>query len=56
MPRWPRGIRIGSARTGAVKYFIAGTNPEGVAVDAQGNVYGCVVSRSVLEKYEQVAK
>ncbi len=55
-PDWPRGIRIGSARTGAVTYFIPGTNPEGVAVDLQGNVYGCVVSRSVLEKYERVAK
>jgi sugar lactone lactonase YvrE len=55
-PDWPRGIRIGSARTGAVTYFIPGTNPEGVAVDLQGNVYGCVVSRSVLEKYERVSK
>jgi DNA-binding beta-propeller fold protein YncE len=55
-PDWPRGIRIGSAKTGAVKYFISGTNPEGVTVDAQGNVYGCVVSRSVLEKYEKVSQ
>ena len=45
-----RGIRIGSARDGSVKYFIPDPCPypygsgstlaEGVAVDAQGNVYG----------------
>ena len=55
-PDWPRGIRIGSVKTGAVKYFIAGTNPEGVSVDAQGNMYGCVVSRMVLEKYERTSQ
>jgi hypothetical protein len=45
-----RGIRIGSARNGQVKYFIADPCPypyasgssmaEGVTVDAEGNVYG----------------
>jgi hypothetical protein len=45
-----RGIRIGSARDGSVKYFIPDPCPypygsgstlaEGVAVDSQGNVYG----------------
>ena len=55
-PDWPRGIRIGSAKTGVVTYFIPNTNPEGVAVDAQGNVYGGVVSRSVLERYEKVSR
>jgi sugar lactone lactonase YvrE len=50
-PGWKRGIRIGSARDGKVKYFIPdtawGTNPaapaggmEGATADAQGNVYG----------------
>ena len=55
-PEWPRGIRIGSAKTGAVQYLIARTNPEGVSVDADGNIYSCVVSRMVLEKYEKVAR
>jgi len=45
-----RGIRIGSARNGSVKYFIPDPCPypyaggssmaEGVTVDAEGNVYG----------------
>ena len=55
-PGWPRGIRIGSARTGMVNYFISGTEPEGVGVDLDGNVYGCVVSHPQLEKYEPVRK
>lgn len=47
---WKRGIRVGSVKTGEVKYFIPWLpepNPdapasgmEGVAVDADGNVYG----------------
>ncbi|HJO37728.1 MAG: peptidyl-alpha-hydroxyglycine alpha-amidating lyase family protein [Vicinamibacterales bacterium] len=39
---WLRGIRIGSLRDGKVIYFIpeAEIAPEGVAVDAAGNVYG----------------
>ena len=52
---WKRGIRIGSARDGSVKYFIPdpAVNPpstssaEGVAVDARGNVYGAEVGPSV---------
>ena len=48
---WKRGIRIGSAKDGSVKYFIpdpneAATNTssaEGVAVDKLGNVYGAEV-------------
>jgi DNA-binding beta-propeller fold protein YncE len=55
-PGWPRGIRIGSAQTGAVNFFISGTEPEGVGVDADGDVYGCVVSHPRLEKYEPVRK
>ena len=51
-PGWITGIRVGSLRTGIVDYFIDGavpaypngSNPEGVAVDAAGNVYGAVVS------------
>jgi sugar lactone lactonase YvrE len=56
---WKRGIRIGSARDGSVKYFIpdpvvVATNTsaaEGVAVDAAGNVYGAEVGPKDLKKY-----
>ncbi|MDP6609252.1 MAG: peptidyl-alpha-hydroxyglycine alpha-amidating lyase family protein [Vicinamibacterales bacterium] len=51
-PGWTPGIRVGSLDDGSVSYFICGaiesypdgSNPEGVAVDAAGNVYGAVVS------------
>ena len=51
-PGWMPGIRVGRLDDGSVDYFIDGTveaypdgsNPEGVAVDAAGNVYGAVVS------------
>jgi len=49
-PGTRRGIRIGSARTGAVQYFLPDPCPypypaasslaEGVTVDGQGNMYG----------------
>ena len=55
-PGWTPGIRVGSLEDGSVSYFIDGaieghdrypdgSNPEGVAVDAAGNVYGAVVAR-----------
>jgi DNA-binding beta-propeller fold protein YncE len=51
-PGWITGIRVGSLRTGIAETLIHGivpryphgSNPEGVAVDAAGNVYGAVVS------------
>jgi DNA-binding beta-propeller fold protein YncE len=54
-----KGIRIGNARTGAVTAFIEdseSTTPEhsgaeGLGVDAQGNVYGAVVRRQMLERH-----
>jgi DNA-binding beta-propeller fold protein YncE len=54
-----KGIRIGSARDGSVTAFIEdseSTTPdhsgaEGVGVDAQGNVYGAVVRRQMLERH-----
>jgi sugar lactone lactonase YvrE len=61
---WKRGIRIGSARDGKVTAFIpddnpnvddgplAGTSgPEGVAADADGNVYGAEVGQKGVKKY-----
>ena len=54
-----KGIRIGSAKDGTVTAFIEdaeSTAPdhsgaEGVGVDAQGNVYGGVVRRQMLERH-----
>ena len=51
---WKRGIRIGSARDGSVKYFIpdpavnppSSSSAEGVVVDARGNIYGAEVGPS----------
>ena len=59
-PGWKKGIRIGSAMTGQVHYFIediesrdmAHSGAEGVGVDALGNVYGGVVRRQMLERHE----
>jgi sugar lactone lactonase YvrE len=52
-PGWRKGLRVGNAKTGEVWYFVPehvsarpsgmggyGSMGEGVAVDAQGNVYG----------------
>ncbi len=61
-PGWKRGIRIGSAKDGKVKYFIPYEGPdpkpgsngppaEGVAADAQGNVYGAEVAIRTLKMY-----
>lgn len=59
-PGWKKGIRIGSARTGQVHYFLediesrdfAHSGAEGVGVDTYGNVYGSVVRRRMLERHE----
>lgn len=58
---WQRGIRIGSARTGAVTAFIPdpvtstrGTSAaEGVAVDRHGVIYGAEVGPKALMRYER---
>jgi sugar lactone lactonase YvrE len=58
-PGWKRGIRIGSARDGSVTAFIPDPSPgtavtsaaEGVAADAQGNVYGAEVGPKDVKKY-----
>ncbi|MEQ1946558.1 MAG: peptidyl-alpha-hydroxyglycine alpha-amidating lyase family protein [Bryobacteraceae bacterium] len=58
---WKRGIRVGSAKTGEVKYFLpdpaekaTGTSAaEGVAADTKGNIYGAEVGPKDLKKYIQ---
>jgi sugar lactone lactonase YvrE len=58
-PGWKRGIRIGSAKDLKVRYFIpdpetkpGGTSAaEGVAADAQGNIYGAEVGPRALKRY-----
>jgi streptogramin lyase len=58
-PGWKRGIRIGNVRDGKVTAFIpdpdenaTGTSAaEGVAADAQGNIYGAEVGPRTLKKY-----
>ena len=59
LPGILKGIRIGSARDGRVTAFIEDmessapdhSGAEGVGVDAQGNVYGAVVRRQMLERH-----
>ena len=59
LPGIKKGIRIGSAKTGVVTAFIEDmestvadhSGAEGVGVDAQGNVYGAVVRRQMLERH-----
>jgi streptogramin lyase len=58
---WKRGIRVGSAKDGRSAAFIpdsekdpdqaATSAAEGVAADAQGNVYGAEVGSRALKKY-----
>jgi sugar lactone lactonase YvrE len=58
-PGWKRGIRIGNVKDGKVVAFIpdpdeaaTGTSAaEGVAADAEGNVYGAEVGPRRLKKY-----
>src|SRR3989454_4968648 len=58
-PGWKKGIRVGSARDGSVKLLIEDiestteehSGAEGVGVDREGNVYGAVVRRMMLEKH-----
>lgn len=59
LPGIRKGIRIGSVRDGRVTAFIEDSEStvpdhsgaEGVGVDAQGNVYGAVVRRQMLERH-----
>jgi sugar lactone lactonase YvrE len=59
LPGIKKGIRIGSARDGTVTAFIEDmestvadhSGAEGIGVDADGNVYGAVVRRRMLERH-----
>jgi hypothetical protein len=59
LPGIRKGIRIGSAKDGTVTAFIEDmesttadhSGAEGVGVDANGNVYGAVVRRQMLERH-----
>lgn len=59
-PGWKKGIRVGNAFDGVVDYFIEDlesmtithSGPEAVGVDLEGNVYGGVVRRRMLERHE----
>jgi len=61
---WKRGIRVGSAKDGKLIAFIpdpekdpdqaATSAAEGVAADAQGNVYGAEVGPRALKKYVKI--
>jgi hypothetical protein len=56
---WKKGVRIGSARDGKVMFFIPphmteqpeGASGEGIAVDANGDVFGAEVTVRGLTKY-----
>jgi DNA-binding beta-propeller fold protein YncE len=57
-PGWKRGIRVGNAKDGVVTSFIPDPNPagltsgaEGVAADADGNIYAAEVGPRMLRKY-----
>ena len=51
-----KGITIGSARNGTLTGFIEGTEPEGVVVDAMGNVYAGEVGGRMLKKFARVSE
>jgi len=60
-PGWKRGIRVGSARNGIISAFIpdpeakpdesATSGAEGIAADAQGNIFGAEVGPKMIKKY-----
>jgi streptogramin lyase len=60
-PGWKRGIRVGSARTGKVDFFIpdpyatpeaaATSGAEGIVADASGAIYGADVREKDVKKY-----
>jgi sugar lactone lactonase YvrE len=59
-PGYRRGIRIGKASDGKVIAFIPDADPdgtgEGVAVDADGTIYGALTSKQTLKQYVKAPK
>jgi sugar lactone lactonase YvrE len=59
-PGYKRGIRIGSAKDGNVTALIPDADPdgtgEGVAADADGNIYGALTAKQALKQYVKSAK
>jgi len=59
-PGYKRGIRIGSAKDGKVTALIPDADPdgtgEGVAADADGNIYGALTAKQALKQYVRSAK
>jgi hypothetical protein len=60
-PGWERGIRIGSARDGSVKYFVPDPDPQGGSSTSEGVaaikggavVYGAEVGPRNFVRYER---
>jgi sugar lactone lactonase YvrE len=54
-PGYGRGIRIGSARDGKVTALVSDPDPdgtgEGIAADANGNLYGALTTRQTVKRY-----
>ena len=54
-PGYKRGIRIGSVKDGRVTALVSDPDPdgtgEGVAADADGNVFGALTAKQALKKY-----
>ena len=50
-PGWKNGVRFGGASDGSLRGFIDGTDPEGLAVDQQGNVWAGLTSTPILQKW-----
>jgi sugar lactone lactonase YvrE len=59
-PGYKRGIRIGSAKDGRLTALIPDADPdgtgEGIAVDADGNIYGALTARQALKEYVKAGK
>ena len=54
-PGYKRGIRIGSVKDGRVTALVSDPDPdgtgEGVAADADGNVFGALTAKQALKKF-----
>jgi sugar lactone lactonase YvrE len=59
-PGFTRGIRIGSAKDGKVTALIPDADPEGtgegIAVDADGNIFGSLTAKQALKAYVKAGK